>query len=156
MFDQFSDRARMVIFLARVVAGYRAASEICNEHLLEGIIREDAPTRLLPPYSVGIDGVPPHHAFFADSTATELLAELKLLSPNRDPIQTSVDMAVSSGLGRTLNEAVALANDLRSTNIEPLHLLAAIIHCDADICERLNRHGVRLDAVLAAIRSSGQ
>jgi hypothetical protein len=156
----------MVIFLARVVAGYRGASEICSKtcpgtlllaaDLLEGIIREHAPARLLPPYSVGIEGVPPHHAFFADSTATELLTELNSLRPSRDPIQTSVDMAVSSGLGRTLNEAAALANDLRSTNIEPLHLLAAMIQCDADICERLNRHGVRLDAALAAIRSTDQ
>ena len=52
--------------------------------------------------------------------------------------------------------AVALANDSRSKNIEPLHLLAAMIQCDADISERLNRHDVRLDAVLAAIRSSDQ
>jgi ATP-dependent Clp protease ATP-binding subunit ClpA len=156
MFDQLSDRTRMVIFLARVVAAYRGASEICDEHLLEGIIREDAPTRRLPPYSVGIEAVQPHHAFFADSRATELLTELNSLRPSRDPIQTNVDMAVSSGLGRTLNDAAALANDLRSTNIEPLHLLAAMIQSDADICERLNRHGVRLDAVLAAIRSTDQ
>ena len=171
MFDQFSDRARMVVFSARLMAGDRGATEIGNEHLLEGIIREDAPTRRLPPYSVEIEAVQPHHAFFADSTATELLAELNPPSPNREAIQAvdmlrrqsttlkpvpAADMPISSGLGRTLTEAVALANDLRSTNIEPLHLLAAMIQCDADICERLDRHNVSLDAVLAAIRSSGQ
>jgi ATP-dependent Clp protease ATP-binding subunit ClpC len=155
MFDQFSDRARMVVFWARVVAGYQGATEIGNEHLLEGIIREDAPTRM-PPYKEGNVRISPHSAFFADSTAHELLAELNSLSPNHDPIQTSVDMPISSGLGRTLSGAMALANDSRSRNIEPLHLLAAIIKCDADICERLHRHGVTLDAVLAAIGSSGQ
>lgn len=153
MFDQFSDRALMVFFSARVVAEDHGATEIGNEHLLEGIIREDAPTRLL---------------LFSND---KLLAELNPLSPNRDPIQAvdmlcqqsttlkpihMPDMPISSSLGRALNEAVALANDLRSTNIEPLHLLAAMIQCDGDICERLNRHGVKLDAVVAAIRSSGK
>ena len=157
MFDQFSDRARMVVFSARLVAGDQGAKEIGNEHLLEAIIREDAPTRLL--------------LFSNDSTTHELLAELNPLGQSRDSIHAvdmlrqqsttlkpaqAADMPISSGLGRTLNEAVALANDLRSRNIEPLHLLAAIIRCDADICERLNHHGVRLDAVVAAIRSSGQ
>jgi ATP-dependent Clp protease ATP-binding subunit ClpC len=154
MFDQFSDRARMVVFWARVVAGYQGATEIGNEHLLEGIIREDAPTRL-PPYNEG-NVRTPHPVFFADSTAHELLAELNSLSPNHGPIQTNVDMPISSGLGRTFAGAVALANDSRSRNIEPLHLLAAIIQCDADICERLHRHGVKLDAVVAAIESSGR
>ena len=162
----------MVVFSARLMAGDRGATEIGNEHVLEGIIREDAPTRRLPPYSVEIEAVHPHRAFFADSTATELLAELNPLSPNRDPIPAvdmlrqqstilkpipaAADMPISSGLGRTLTEAVALANDSRSKSIEPLHLLAAMIQCDADICDRLTRHGVRLEAVLAAIRSSGQ
>lgn len=156
MFDQFSDRARMVVFLARVVAGYQGATEIGNEHLLEGVIREDAPTRLLHPYNEGNVRVSPHPPFFGDSTAHELLAELNSLSPNHGPIQTNVDMPISSGLGRTFAGAVALANDSRSRNIEPLHLLAGIIQCDADICERLHRHGVKLDAVVAAIGSSGQ
>src|SRR5215469_9302229 len=53
---QFPGSAPMVVFSARLVAGDRGATEIGNEHLLEGIIREDAPTRLLTAYSVEIEG----------------------------------------------------------------------------------------------------
>ena len=44
MFEQFSERSRRVIFLARMNAGRRGAAAIEPVHLLDAIVREDQKT----------------------------------------------------------------------------------------------------------------
>ena len=41
MFDKFSPRARMIVFLTRKDAGRRGAAALEPAHLLEAIVRED-------------------------------------------------------------------------------------------------------------------
>ncbi len=154
MFDQFSERARIVILLARLSAGHRGAAAIDYEHLVDAILREDDQKRLPPPFNdPNISHWKKRRAFFTDETASEVLSELESVPASGIAIADSADMPLSVGLGTTLVEVVTLAAESKHKMVEPLHLLAAVLAKDLPVAEQLRRHGVTLDAVRAAIES---
>lgn len=129
MFETFSMRARKVVFAARLKAGERGAKMIDTDDLLVGLILEDQ--RAVPQIHADgqavVSNVPPHIPFFPSKIAEDLLAKLESLLPQSQPVATTAEMPLSPSLKRVFDSAKALQTRFQHGEIEPLHLLAAIL-----------------------------
>ena len=164
MFELYSDRARSIIFLTRAIAGRRGAAAIQPEHLIEAFVREDQGEKAK---KMGLFGMKmgsdlqayfqppraPSLSFLSHETAAEILSRLELTSVKADPIADSLDMPMSPALGRTLQSAMALKEELKQKSVEPLHLLAAELSQDSKAAQILKDAGLTTEAVIAAIKS---
>jgi hypothetical protein len=165
MFEQYSDRARWVIFLSRKIAGRRGAAEIGVEDLIESLVVEDQGD-FLKVFSEGmasgvqVQRMPEHQPFFTVETAAAIRGGLKpmLASKGQAPAD-SVDMPLTSAAKAVLEGAQKLSEDLHqnsgiSAPIEPLHLVAATLADESsEVAIVLKQAGVSRKAVIAAIRS---
>jgi ATP-dependent Clp protease ATP-binding subunit ClpA len=155
VFDQFSDRSRLVVFLARKDAGRRGAATLEVAHLLEALVREDQgevgprfPGALAPSAAMS-----PQEPYFSAEVASEILLRLEeILPPQSKPVPDSTDMPTSAALDLTFTEAMELAKQLHHGRIEPLHLLMAVLSQEPRAAEIVKQLGVSKEAVLAAIR----
>jgi hypothetical protein len=82
MLDQFSDRAKRAIFLARELASVRGGAAVIEpSHLVDALVREDqGECAARMPNVIGIAGqeeLQPQHSFFSAETATVLLDKLE-------------------------------------------------------------------------------
>ena len=158
VFEEFSDRSRLVVFLARMDAGRRGAPALDPAHLLDAVVREDqgemaarfqgAVTRSGPLQ-------PPEHSFFSAEVASQILSMLEhVLSPQANPVADSADMEFSPSLDETFASASGLAKELHHDMVEPLHLVAAMLSTtNSGVGEILWRVGISRGAVIAAIQS---
>lgn len=159
MFDQYSERARRVIFLARELASTNGTtSSIEPSHLLDALVREDQgefATRM--PDVVAIAGKPglrPSHPFFPAETAAAVLVNMRrIMPPKSEPIPLSTDVPVSPALQEIFSAAKNQANELQQKQVEPLHLLAALLsHSSEESSQALKQVGISKEAVIAALR----
>ncbi|HEX4783826.1 MAG TPA: hypothetical protein VH350_05755 [Candidatus Sulfotelmatobacter sp.] len=102
-FEQFSDRAKRVIFLMREAASRNGETALIEpHHLLDGLIREDQGEFVARmPAVVEIAGKPNlrPEPFFSKEIAAELLAKLeRTYPPKTEPIPLSTDMATSPAI----------------------------------------------------------
>ena len=162
MFEQYSDRAKHVIFLTRLKAGRRGAPSLDTVHLIEALILEDqgkfADAMGYPSEALGRSATSPSRPsvpFFAPETASAILLKLQL--PPGEAIPDSVDMPMSPALKRAFAAAMALRTELHHKKVEPLHLLAAVLSEQSDhASEALRASGLTREAVLAAIKDAYQ
>lgn len=160
-FEQFSDRAKRVIFLMREVASRNGETALIEpHHLLHGIIREDqGEFAARMPNVVAIAGKPnrPPDPFFSKETAAAVLEKLeRTYPPKAEAIPLSTDMETSDALRRILIRATKLAKQLHHRDIIPLHLLLALLSAKSDpSSDILKQAGISRDAVLAALRPAG-
>jgi len=155
VFEQYSDRARAIVFVARYRSGKDGAAAMDTDHLIEAIIFEDQgkladaldKENLLSP----IFEPKPH--FFSEQFASELLMKIQQMLPHQDPIPTSVDMPVSADLARTFEVAKTLMEDLNHRQVEPLHLLAAALSEQSEAAKFLSAVGVTSEHVLTALKA---
>lgn len=159
MFESFSERARHVVFAARIKAGERAGESIDFPDLLIGLILEDQGIIESTVFSkLGETGSfakrsAPHTPFFSSTQAQELLASLEKLLPQSQPLATTVEIPVSPSLKRAFNSAKALQTTLQHSAVEPLHLLAAALAEESSPGVQLLRDaGVTEEKVLLALR----
>jgi ATP-dependent Clp protease ATP-binding subunit ClpC len=160
MFESFSERARRVVFAARVKAGERGGESIDTHDLLVGLILEDQgmiETAVLPKARLGTATFAhrgsPHTPFFSSAQAQELLGSLEKLLPQSQPFATTVEISVSLSLRRAFNSAKALQTSLQNSAVEPLHLLAAALAEESSPGVQLLRDaGVTEEKVLRALR----
>jgi ATP-dependent Clp protease ATP-binding subunit ClpA len=166
LLELYSLRARRIIFLTRRVAGRQGAAALEPEHLIEAFVLEDQGEK---PKKVGVFGSNtvsdsdlqaylqqpqgPNRLFLAPETAAEILSRLELASVKSEPIPDSLDMPISPALGRTLKSAMALKDELKQKNVEPLHLLAAELSQDSKAAQILKDVGLTTEQVIAAIES---
>jgi ATP-dependent Clp protease ATP-binding subunit ClpA len=159
VFNQFSDRAKRTIFLARELAGTNGGTALIEpSHLLDALVREDqGEFAARMPNVLRIAGqaeLRPAHPFFSPETASAVLMSVgRSLPPKEEPIPGSKDMTLSPKLERILAAAMELAKDLHSDKVEPLHLLAAVSSQESEQGSEILKHfGISREVVMAAIR----
>jgi hypothetical protein len=160
MFDAFSSRSRIVVFVARFKAGERGSTTIDTEDLLIGLIREDQGTHgpMLSSFPSGegssVFPAPTHKQFFDPTIATTLQGSIEKSLPNLEPIATLTEIPLSDGLTPVFDAADAYRTQFQHDEVEPLHLLAAVFNDEGSVAEReLLKIGVTRDEVLKGLRT---
>ena len=158
MFDNFSLRAKHVIFGTRVKAGRRGAEAMDVGDLLSAIILEDQEMiRELMGHEgdgeVGrMSGWQPHRPFFSKSSASDLLAGLEPMLPRSNPMPDSIDMTITADLGRIFKSAEGEAES-QQKQVEPLHLLSAVLELRSrPEVDLLRRAGIDEEIVRARLK----
>jgi len=162
VFELFSQRARQVIFLARLKAGQRGAQTIEIEDLLAGYIIEDrgefekAISDLFPNGNpVKQVGARSHRSFLSPDLASDLLASLQALCTQSHPVPNQSDLPLSNGANGILRLANSLREELKQTSVEPLHFLAAILEDESSRGAQIFREaGITREKVIQFLRES--
>jgi ATP-dependent Clp protease ATP-binding subunit ClpA len=161
MFEKFSVRSRQVVFAARFKAGERGANAIDTNDLLVSLVLEDQGLLLTKQFLSSVFGeegdfaseVPIHPRFLPVEVAGDVLANLHMNQNESEPVPTFVELPLSTSLECVFKSANILAASLQHKQIEPLHLLAAILTDDSgDGAKLLQSLGITKKKVLAAIR----
>lgn len=163
MFDAFSMRARQIVFAARFRAGARGASRIEVEDFLAGLVLEDQGTLGQTVFSKLHDGQgtlrnnsPSHIPFFPEELAKDLVTRIDQLLPQIKPVGLSMEIPLSSALERVFSSAKALQAQFHQRQIEPLHLLAAILKEESSHCARLlDDFGITSEKVMERLGGTG-
>lgn len=159
MLDNFSLRSKRVIFGTRVKAGRRGAEALDVGDLIFAIILEDQEMiRELTGHEGNEEighpaGLKPHTPFLSKSSASNLLAALEPMLSRKNPIPDSVDMTITANLGRIFESAEGKREEFHHKQVEPLHLLAAVLELpsrqEADL---LRRAGIDEENVRAKLK----
>jgi ATP-dependent Clp protease ATP-binding subunit ClpA len=158
-FDQFSERAKRVLFLMREVAGTNGETALIEPfHLLEALIREDQgefAARMSNVRAIAPKSELRPDPFFSKGTATAVLVKLERISPPKaEPIPLSTDMAAAAALQRIFTNATELARQLHNDEVEPLHMLGALLSAESEpSSDILKQVGISRDAAIAAIQT---
>jgi ATP-dependent Clp protease ATP-binding subunit ClpA len=165
MFEDFSERARRIVFFSLKLAGRRGAAAIGEEDLMQALILEDQAdySKLFPESTIPVAVSVPRPFFTAD-TAAEIERGLEPLMPSKaKPLPTSVDMPLSEAAQRVLLAAKELSEELRGPamlsriqvqQVEPLHLVAAVLSENTSATAGiLKQAGIGSETVIAAIKS---
>ena len=156
LFGQFSERSKIVIFLTRKDAGRRGATALEPGDLLEAIINEDQ-GELAKRFAGAVTQSGPirePQPFFSADVASKALLRLRTILPQHEPVAVSVDMTMSPSLQHILNAATTLAGELHHSQVQPLHLVAAILAEESSgPAEILKEAGISREAVIQALRS---
>jgi hypothetical protein len=160
MFDKFSSRSRIVVFVARFAAGERGSNAVDVEDLLIGLVTEDQGTHgsMLSKFFGGGDvdsgfPTPTHKPFFDPAVAASLLKNNQESIPHLEPIPTSTEIPLSDELSRVFEAAEGCRTQFHHDQIEPLHLLAAVFNEDEGsvAVKELLRIGVTREKVLKSL-----
>ena len=161
MFDNFSMRARQVVFVARFKAGERGARTIEVDDLLAALVLEDqGMSEEIFSSSFGdrdtfVNRTPSHLPFFSSETAEHLLARIKDILPQSDSVGMIEEIPLSPALNNVVGSAIAIQTQFQRSQIEPLLLLAAIVSQPSSECtELLNEFGITQEGVLAKLRGT--
>jgi ATP-dependent Clp protease ATP-binding subunit ClpA len=132
----YSKRTMSVHFLARLRARTRGAETVEVEDLLTALIIEDQGRFLealssVPGVGVDVSYLPrPHPPALPADLASDLLAQLEELCNRSQPLPPDSVIPMSAGASRAVAVAGLLRDALQQSEIEPLHLLAAIVGAD--------------------------
>lgn len=139
MFERYTTRARRTIFVARYEAAQLGATEIQQEHLLLGLIRESHHLlRSLP----NLD--------YIDQLRNEVLA----ITPSRDT-NPSLDIPLSMAAKRVLLYAAEEAEALGHHNIGTEHLFLGVLRePDSLIGKLCQKYGAELTKARQMLMSS--
>jgi ATP-dependent Clp protease ATP-binding subunit ClpA len=159
MFDNFSTRARQIVFAARFKAGERGANMIDTDDFLVGLVLEDqgmVEKNICSPFFEGqgtsVKRVQSHIPCFSSKVAEDLLANLRKNLPQSRPIALSTELPLSPSLARVFESAQAVQARFQHSQIEPLHLLAAIFtEEEGQGVKLLQDSGITLEKVLLTL-----
>ena len=161
MVDNFSMRARQVVFVARFKAGERGARMIEVDDFLAALVLEDQEmSEKIFSDSLGDGGTfvnkaPSHQPFFSPETAEHLLTRIKDILPQSDSIGLTEEIPLSPALENVFDSANGIQTQFQRSQIEPLLLLAAIVTQPSSECtELLNEFGITQESVLAKLRGT--
>jgi|SRR5579875_2057281 len=159
MFENYSDRARQVIFLARMKAGQRGAQSIEVNDLLAAVVIEDQGDfqKAVSEGRGSRDVIQSERSepsrFLPSTFAKELLSRIESESPASQPVPNSEEMALSDGFKHALVRAGVLCDELRHNQVEPMHLLAAILEDDSGQAAQFFRYaGITRENVIAYLK----
>jgi ATP-dependent Clp protease ATP-binding subunit ClpC len=160
MFDAFSERARQIVFAARFKAGERGANLIDVEDFLIGLVLEYQgmlEENLLPKLYDGIplNKPPSNTPFFSQEEARNLVTRIAALQTQGKPIGLSTEIPLSSALARVFGSAEVFQDQFRHSQIEPLHLLVAIVSEESSQCASLlQEFGIPPQKVMEQLRGT--
>lgn len=159
MLDNYSLRAKQVIFGTRLKAGRRGADALDVGDLLSAITLEDQNmTRELMCHDgdvrIGrVAGLEPHTPFFAASLASNLLVGLESLLLRATPIPDSTDMTITADLRRIFQSAEIHQQEFHHKQVEPLHLLLAVLElASRPEVDLLRRAGITEESVRVKLK----
>ncbi len=160
MLDNLSIRAKHVIFGTRVKAGRRGAEFMDVGDLLSAVVLEDQEmVRELTGHEGGavarMQGWQPHTPFFSKSSAADLLAGLETLLPrsSSSPIPDSRDLTMTADLQHVFQSAEGGLEEFHHKQVEPLHLLAAVLDLPSrPEVDLLRRAGISQENVRAKLK----
>jgi ATP-dependent Clp protease ATP-binding subunit ClpA len=162
MFDAFSGRSRIVVFVARFAAGKRGSNAIDVEDLLVGLVSEDQGTHgsMLSKFFGGGKGVesgfptPTHKQFFDPAVAASLLNNIEESVAYLEPIATSTEIPLSDQLSRVFEAAETYRIQFKHDEVEPLHLLAAVFNDEGSVAvKELLKIGLTQEEVFKRLRT---
>ena len=162
MFDNFSTRARQLVFAARFKAGERGAGVVDTDDFLIGLVLEDQGLLLKGLFpdveeNAFVKKGQPHVPFFSRELAEDLLTRLEKSLPRSQAVPQTTEMPLSSSLERVFDLAQELPPQFRHSHMEPLHFLAAILKEDSSEGAKLLRcSGVTLENVLSELSRAGE
>jgi ATP-dependent Clp protease ATP-binding subunit ClpA len=123
MFERYTERARRLIFFARYEAMQYGSHLIETEHLLLGLLRENAAV---------IPKVP------SDPEITpQIRAEIEKRIPRAGRISTSVEVPLSPESKQALILAASTADKLNHRQIEPAHILVGILQVKTSMATQI-------------------
>lgn len=140
MFERYTEKARRIIFFARYECSQFGTPEIQTEHLLLGLLRENAATMS-------------RHAG-RDLDLIQIRADIEKFAWTGKKISTSVDLPLSNECKRILAYASEEAEHLGHKHIGTEHLLLGILReesCNA--AQLLRQQGLELDRVRKSVAS---
>ena len=162
MFDNFSTRARQIVFAARFKAGERGAAVVDTDDFLAGLVLDDQGLLLKSLFpdveeNAFVGKGLPHVPFFPHKLAEDLLIKLEKSLPRSQPVPETTEIPLSSSLERVFDLAKELQPQFRYSHMEPLHFLAAILKEDSsEGAKLLQRSGVTLENVLSELNRAGE
>ena len=124
MFERYTERARRVIFFARYEASQFGSTTIETEHLLLGLLREDATTV---------------QRYRPELGAEEIRKRIETDLKDREKVSTSQDLPLSPECKRILAFAAEEAEGINHRSIGPEHILLAVLREKECVAERLLR-----------------
>jgi len=160
MIDVFSMRAKQLVFAARFNAGEHGANLIDVEDFLLGLVLEDQGMLGENLFSKLHDGVgtllnqaPSHIPFFSPEVAKNLVTRMEAHLPQLKPVSLSTEVPLSPALKRAFDSAKDFQAQFQHSQIEPLHLLAAILTDESSQSVKLlQEFGITQKKVLEKLR----
>ena len=141
MFERYTEKARRTIFFARYEASVAGSPYIETEHLLLGLLRENAALST--------------RVFRAQTTPDALRNEIARYSPPRPAIGTSVDIPLSNESKNVLAYAAEGAEQLDHRHIGTEHLLIGLLRAkDSLAAKLLAQYGVNEKDIRANIQDT--
>ncbi len=133
MFERYTEKARRVIFFSRYEASQLGSPYIDTEHLLLGLIREDAGLRMQ------LSGSSPDEP-------ESIRRQIESHTPVGEKISTSVDLPLSRELNGVLAYASAEAKALQHPVIDSGHLVLGLLRMNECFgADLLQQRGLRYE-----------
>jgi ATP-dependent Clp protease ATP-binding subunit ClpA len=100
-----------------------------------------------------VAGLEPHTPFFSASSASNLLASLEPLLLRTNPIPDSTDMTITADLRRIFQSAESHQQEFHHKQVEPLHLLLAVLELPSrPEVDLLRRVGITEESVRVKLK----
>lgn len=158
MFDNFSPRARQVVFVARFKAGERGATAIEVDDFIDALILEDQGmlesvfSKFYEGQGTAVNSAPSHVSLFSSDIAQALLSNLGRILPRSQSVPLTTEIPLSPSLETAFNSAKSFQTRFHRQQIEPLHLLAAILkEASSEGVKLLEGSGITEEKVLALL-----
>jgi ATP-dependent Clp protease ATP-binding subunit ClpC len=135
MFERYTESARRSLFFARYEASQLGSIAIAAEHLLLGLIRDEAALAALLPVDF-----------------TRLRREIEALIQFKEKLSTSVEIPFAPDAKRALQYAAEEADLLLHSHIGTEHLLLGVLRAEGSAAAALAAHGVSLGELRGAVK----
>jgi Clp amino terminal domain, pathogenicity island component len=143
MFERYTERARRVIFLARYEASQLGDTYIETQHLLLGLLREDA--------GLLLDFINQEQAL---SIRHEIESEAAVRNHGKPKLPASVDLPLSNESKRVLAYSAEEAERLRDRHIGVEHMLLGLLREQSTFAAKLlTKCGLEVTAVREHLKS---
>jgi ATP-dependent Clp protease ATP-binding subunit ClpA len=142
MLERFTQESRMVLFVARELAGERGSESVQNVHLLLGILHV-VPTVVTRSCPSGCS---------AEALQERLLATLPTVLPREQRLPMSVEMAIAPGMNHTLVRASEEAATLASPEVRPEHILLGLLDNEDDhVASLLRESDISRQSIISSL-----
>lgn len=106
-------------------------------------------------HGTAVNSAPSHVSFFSSNLAQVLLSNLGRSLPRSQPVSLTTEIPLSPSLETALNSAKSFQTRFRHQQIEPLHLLAAILkEASSQGVNLLQGSGITQEKVLRALSAA--
>ena len=150
------------MFAARFKAGERGAGTIDTDDFLVGLVLEDQGmlekeffSSIFEGQGTPVNKAQSHIPFFSEKVAKGLLANLRKNLPRSRPVALNTEVPLSASLEHVFDSAKAVQARFQHNQVEPLHLLAAVlIEKASQSVKLLQDSGITLEKVLLTLKGA--